>query len=259
MGGSAASRGRRAPPKSRSASRPTLWPQPAAAGTGAAHNLAGVGINVNLAPVLDVYRAAGDFDDQYGRSYSKDPALVSELGAAFIAAQQKAGVAATAKHFPGLGAATRSQNTDLRPVTLNVARSSLRAIDESPYKAAVARGVQLVMVSWAVYPGLDATRPAGLSPTLVKDELRGRLGFQGVTLTDAVEAGALQPFGTVAHRSILAARAGMDLILCSDGHLGEGEYAAATLKNGYLDGTLGKPAFSASVQRVDALRSALGD
>ena len=71
------------------------------AGTGAAANLRAAGLNVNLAPVLDVYRSAGDFLDQYGRSYSRDPRLVAQLGADFIAAQQAGGVAATAKHFPG--------------------------------------------------------------------------------------------------------------------------------------------------------------
>ena len=93
--------------------------QARAAGTGAAANLRGVGMNVNLAPVLDVYRTAGNFIDQYGRSYSSNPAVVSRLGADFIKAQQAGRVAATAKHFPGLGAAARNQNTDAAPVTLN--------------------------------------------------------------------------------------------------------------------------------------------
>ena len=228
------------------------------AGTGAGHNLAGVGMNVNLAPVLDVYRGAGDFDDQYGRSYSKNPAVVSVLGADFIGAQQKTGVAATAKHFPGLGAATRSQNTDLRVVTLNLSLSSLRGTDELPYRAAIARGVRLVMASWATYPALDAKRPAGLSSLIIGGELRKRLGFQGVTVTDALEAGALRPFGTIAHRSILAARAGMDLVLCSVGHVSEGEQARSALQQAYGDGTLNKGAFGASVQRIIALRLALG-
>ena len=70
-------------------------------------------MNVNLAPVLDVYRRAGNFDDQFGRSYSMNPAVVSDLGANMIRAQQAGGVAATAKHFPGLGAATATQNTDI--------------------------------------------------------------------------------------------------------------------------------------------------
>ena len=69
-------------------------------------------MNVNLAPVLDVYRQAGDFDDQFQRSYSMDPAVVSAAGAAFITRPAEGGVAATAKHFPGLGAATAAQNTD---------------------------------------------------------------------------------------------------------------------------------------------------
>ena len=227
------------------------------AGAGAAHNLAGVGMNVNLAPVLDVYRTSGDFIDQYGRSYSKDPAVCAALGGDFITAQQQAGVAATAKHFPGLGAAAQARNTDLRPVTLSVSRSTLRSVDELPYTTAIAAGVRLVMVSWAVYPALDAGRPAGLSRTVIHGELRARLGFRGVTISDALEAGALQPFGTIAHRSVLASRAGMDLLLCSQS-VAEGESARTALRAGYLDGTLDKAAFTASVQRVIALREALG-
>ena len=60
-------------------------------------------MRVNLAPVLDVFRTPGDFVDEFHRSYSSDPAVVGPLGAAFIAAQQRGGVLATAKHFPGLG------------------------------------------------------------------------------------------------------------------------------------------------------------
>ena len=134
------------------------------AGAGAAATLRAAGLNVNLAPVLDVYRTAGGFIGQYGRSYSRHPGQVARLGADFIRAQQDAGVAAAAKHFPGLGAAARNQDTDLRPVTLAVGAAALRRVDERPYRAAVAAGVRLVMVSWAVYPALDPYRPAGLSP-----------------------------------------------------------------------------------------------
>jgi beta-N-acetylhexosaminidase len=90
----------------------------AAAGTGAGQNLAGVGMNVNLAPVLDVYYKSGNFIDQFQRSYSNNPNVAATCGQAFINAQQATGVAATAKHFPGLGSATKSQNTDTGPVTL---------------------------------------------------------------------------------------------------------------------------------------------
>ncbi|TNC22197.1 glycoside hydrolase family 3 N-terminal domain-containing protein [Amycolatopsis alkalitolerans] len=225
------------------------------AGTGAGQNLAGVGMNVNLAPVLGVYRADGDFLDRYGRSYSKDPALAGQLGKAFIGAQQQAGVAATAKHFPGLGAATASQNTDAAPVTLDVPLQTLRDVDEAPYAAAFSAGVKLVMVSWATYPALDPDRPAGLSPVVVRQELRQRLGFTGVTITDALEAGALQ--GNTGQRAVAAAAAGMDLILCSARDATQGDDAANALVAAVQSGQLDQNDFTAAVNRVSALRAAL--
>ena len=186
-----------------------------AAATGWGRELRAAGINVNLAPVLDVYRQPGNFIDEFQRSYSSNAGTVAKLGAAFISAQQRVGVAATAKHFPGLGSATRSQNTDVVPVTLRTSLATLRAVDEAPYVSAIAAGVKLVMTSWAVYPALDPHRPAGLSPTIIQNELRGRLGFRGVTITDGIDAGALAPFGGVGNRAVLAASAGADLILCA--------------------------------------------
>jgi beta-N-acetylhexosaminidase len=227
------------------------------AGAGAAASLRGAGLNVNLAPVLDVYRAAGNFIDQYGRSYSRDARQVATLGADFIRAEQGGGVPATAKHFPGLGAAARGQDTDRVPVTLNVPAATLRQIDELPYQAAIKAGVRLVMLSWAMYPALDPARPAGLSPVVVQGELRQRLGFGGVTITDALGAGALRPFGPVAHRGQLAALAGMDLLLCSGETVSQGEQARHGLLAGYQDGLLSHQSFQAAVRRVLALRASL--
>jgi beta-N-acetylhexosaminidase len=227
------------------------------AGRGAGRNLASVGLNVNLAPVLDVYRVPGDFDDQFGRSYSTSAQQVSRLGADFIAAQQATGVAATAKHFPGLGAADASQNTDEQPVTLDVPRSVLHGTDEYPYKAAIRAGVKLVMVSWAVYPALDPRAPAGLSAKVIGGDLRQRLGFTGVTITDALEAGSLRAYGTTQHRATLAAGAGMDLILCSAQQAAQGNQARTALSEGYQQGKLDQAAFRAAVQRVLVLRSSL--
>jgi beta-N-acetylhexosaminidase len=227
------------------------------AGTQAAANLRGIGLNVNLAPVLDVFRTAGDFDDQFGRSYSSDPRTVASLGADFIAAQQGGGVAATAKHFPGLGTAATKQDTDFEPVTLNAPAATLRAVDELPYPAAISAGVKLIMVSWAVYPALDPGRPAGLSAPIVGGELRSRLGFGGVTITDALEADALKSYGPIAHRALLAAQAGMDLILCSAQSLTEGTECVSGLEGGYGSGALPKAGFEAAAARVLALRAGL--
>jgi len=226
------------------------------AGQGAAASLRGVGMNLNLAPVLDVYRTAGNFDDQFGRSYSKNASVVAALGSNMIKAQQAGKVAATAKHFPGLGAAARNQNTDTRPVTLNLSLSRIRSTDEVPFHAAIQAGVKLVMVSWAVYPSVGA-RPAGLSPNVVQGELRNHLKFAGVTITDALEAGALRPYGSTGNRARFAALAGMDLLLCSAQHVAQGQQARGELVKDYRAGTLNGAAFRASVNRVIALRQSL--
>jgi beta-N-acetylhexosaminidase len=215
-------------------------------------------MNVNLAPVLDVYAAAGNFIDQQRRSFSSDPRAVGALAAAFVTAQQGAGVAATAKHFPGLGTAARGQTTDTGPVTVTAGLTRLRGSDEVPYSSAIAAGVTLVMLSWAVYPALDAARPAGLSPVVVGSELRDRLGFRGVTITDALEAKALQGIGDTARRAVLAAQAGMDLILCSARDAAQGEAATAALAAGLTSGQLDGDAFRAALDRVTGVRANAG-
>lgn len=228
-----------------------------AAGTGAGQNLAGVGMDVNLAPVLDVYRQAGNFDDEFGRSYSSDPNVCAECGAAFVTAQQKLGIVATAKHFPGLGAATRAQNTDLGPVTLDVSLSELRAVDELPFRAAIQAGVDMVMASWALYPALDPTYPSGLSATIIQRELRQRLGFRGVTITDALEAGAISSFGTPAQCAVLAAKAGMDVLLASGRDISEGQDTVNAVAAALQDGTLNPGLSETALLRVLALRDTL--
>ena len=166
-------------------------------------------------------------------------------------------MAATAKHFPGLGAAARNQNTDAAPVTLNLPAAAIRGTDEFPYRAAISAGVKLVMTSWALYPSLDKKNPAGLSPAIVQGELRQRLGFRGVTITDALEAGALRAFGTTGHRSQLAAQAGMDLLLCSAQTADQGYLAMGALESGYNSHLLNQAAFKAAVGRILALRAGL--
>ena len=113
------------------------------------------------------------------------------------------------------------------------------------------------MVSWATYPALDPQRPAGLSGTVVNGELRQRLGFTGVTITDALEAGALNAYGTTKHRATMAAGAGMDLILCSAQQPGQGYQARVALSKAYQHGSLDTAAFRAAVQRILALRASL--
>jgi beta-N-acetylhexosaminidase len=126
-----------------------------------------------------VYRQPGNFIDQFGRSLSSNPVTVAKLGAAHAAAEQRAGVAATVKNFPGLGAAAQPQNTDIKPVTIQLPAATIRSVDELPYRSALAAHVRLVMVSWAIYPTLDPGYPAGMSTKIVQGELRCGLGFTG--------------------------------------------------------------------------------
>ncbi|PYC87392.1 beta-N-acetylhexosaminidase [Streptomyces tateyamensis] len=227
------------------------------AGQEAGANLAAAGLNVNLAPVLDVYRDPGNFIDKPQRSFGQDPALVAALGQAFVTGQHASGVAGTAKHFPGLGTAPAKADTDLGPVTLPAGQEELSAVDEAPYAAALVADVDLVMVSWAVYPALDPSRPAGLSPTVVGGELRDRLGFHGVTVTDALEAGALKAYGDTGERAVAAAAAGMDLILCSAQDPAQGADATATLSDALDSGRLDRASFLSAVDRITTLRARL--
>jgi beta-N-acetylhexosaminidase len=238
-----------------SSSDPTA--EAAQAGRRAGENMAGVGMNLNLAPVLDVFYQSGNFIDEYQRSYSNVASIASACGQAMITAQQRTKVAATAKHFPGLGAATVNQNTDEGPVTLTQPLSELRDKDEYPYAAAVRAGVKLVMCSWAIYTALDKKYPAGLSETIVQNELRARHKFQGVTITDALEAGALEHFGTYGQRAVLAAAAGMDLLLASARDVSEGQEATAALAAALHDGSLSPGRFGRALARVTALRRSL--
>jgi beta-N-acetylhexosaminidase len=228
------------------------------AGGAAGENLKGAGMNVNLAPVLDVFRQPDNFIDHFQRSFSDDPAVVARLGTAFIEEQQRTGVAATAKHFPGLGAAARAQDTDTVPVTLDVPLQDLRSVDELPYTHAIPAGVDLVMTSWAIYPALDQL-PAGLSRTIVQGELRRRLGFRGVTITDALEAGALNPItASIPERGVLAADAGMDLLLFSGRNVSQGTGGVDALVNALDSGRLNRGTFRAAVERVIKLRQKIG-
>ncbi|KAL4981271.1 glycoside hydrolase superfamily [Aspergillus falconensis] len=226
-------------------------------GAGAAETLKSYNMNVNLAPVLDVYREEGDFTDHYGRSYSDNTTVVSGCAAQFVEDQQRTNVLATAKHFPGLGAASTEENTDGRPVTINLSLDEIRAVDEVPYHDVIRAGVAMVMPSWAIYPALDAERPAGMSSRWIQEELRGRLGYDGVIITDAIEAGSLGAFSDDGNRALLAKKAGVDLLLASGRNVTQGESIVAALRAALESGELSQEELDASRKRVQGVRARL--
>lgn len=165
-------------------------------------------VNVDLAPVLDLARP-GSVIARQGRSFGRRPRDVAARSAAFARGLREYGVAAVPKHFPGLGAAR--ETTDAAPVSIGMPLAELRAQDEAPYRAHIARGVPMVMVGTAIYPGLSP-RPAALATRVVRGELRGRLGFRGIVVSDALDTPALAPFGADARVAVAGARAGVDLM-----------------------------------------------
>ncbi|GJN82404.1 glycosyl hydrolase [Purpureocillium lilacinum] len=226
-----------------------------AAGEGAAAVLKQWQHNVNLAPVLDIWREAGDFIDAKERSFGNTSAQVVRAAVPFLEAQQRAGVAGSAKHFPGLGAAVAGSNTDLQPVTLTQSLRELRDVDMKPYESAIAAGIDMVMTSWAIYPALDSKYPSGLSRKWVQGELRDRLRFKGVTITDAMEAGAILPFGDVSQTGPLAKKAGMDLLLASARNVTQGEVIRKAIVQGLKSGFLDHKEFDAATKRIATMRS----
>ena len=222
------------------------------AATGA--SLAAAGVNVDLAPVLDVARPRGFIAEQR-RGFASRPGRVAAVGTAFAVGLQSRGVAATAKHFPGLGAT--AANTDLRPSRIRLKARALRRVDEAPYRRFIAAGGELVMVSSARYPRLGTGKlPASQSPTLISRELRGRLGFGGVTISDSLEAPGARVGAGPAKVALRAARAGTDLLLYV--HCDAAAKAAGVLANALAEGRLDRAGFEASVARVLALRAGLG-
>jgi len=198
-------------------------PQQARAGSAgsdaeaAASALRAAGITVSLAPVGDVPSVAGAALG--GRAFSDDPEAASAAMTAAVNGWRAGGVAATAKHFPGLGGAT--VNTDDAPATVTRSRAELEATDLPPFAAAIRAGVPLVMVGHARYPALDPDRIASQSSAIVERLLRVRLGFRGVVVTDSMEARASIATGAITTVSERAVRAGADLLLLT----GQGSYA----------------------------------
>jgi beta-N-acetylhexosaminidase len=178
--------------------------------------MVGAGVGMDLAPVLDLDDRPGPSPSNPDgtRSFSLDPAVASAAGLAFAAGLQDAGVVPVVKHFPGLGYSTG--NTDDRPAATK-SWTELQRTDLLPFQDAVAAGIPAVMVANATVPGLT-DEPASLSRVVIEQELRDRLGFEGLVVTDSLSAEAIRAAGYgVPSAAVAALRAGADLVLYGGG------------------------------------------
>ena len=178
--------------------------------------LAAAGVNLNLAPVMDLVDEADAKDNppigSFDRSYGFTPRSVVRSANAFGAGQRAAGVEPVIKHFPGLGRVSQNTDTDAR-VTDDVTTR------DDPSVRVFARGIEAgaryVMMSTAVYERIDPDAPAAFSPVVVGDLLRDELGFDGVVMTDDLSAAAQVQGWSPAERAVDAVDAGVDLVLAS--------------------------------------------
>lgn len=175
-----------------------------------ARNLKGWGLNMNLAPVVDVDRAGGKTPLSY-RTLADDPDTVGRIARILVRGFQEEGVIATAKHFPGLGDVKVDSHRDTPHTTKSV--EELRARELVPYEAVIDEDVACIMTAHINVWSMDSVYPATLSEKVLTGFLRDSLGFEGVVITDAMQMGGVSKHYDVAEACVMALNAGADIIL----------------------------------------------
>ena len=212
-----------------------------------ARELALVGLNVNLAPVLDVPRSPAC--PQWDRAYASDPETAANYAVAAIRGYMAGGIIPVAKHFPGLGD-TMADSHEVLPTALS--SDAEREADLLPFRQAVAAWVPMVMTAHLAVPEWD-DRPATLSPVALQHWLRGRLGFGGVIITDDLEMGGISSKLPAPQGGKEALAAGADLLLICNNWQAAWETAGLLAADASL-ATRGRE----SASRLDRLRQSLG-
>ena len=216
--------------------------------------LVSVGINIDLAPVLDVSENPMDTFLET-RIISEDASITAAIGSAIIEGLHAGGCLSSAKHFPGHG----GTNEDSHAVTPVVDKSleALQSYDLVPFVSAIESGVDAIMVSHVLYPALDNTDIAGMSKAIMTDLLRGEMGFDGLILSDDFRMEGLTTRYEVGDAAVRFLLAGGDVILC--GAVSEKQQAIMeALNNAAAEGKLTQARIDESVKRVLLTKLSLG-
>jgi beta-N-acetylhexosaminidase len=230
---------------------PDLVYQAAAA---SAQELLAVGVNTNLAPVLDVNDEP--LNPVIGlRAFAGFPDWVTKLGMAYLHGLQENGIIAAVKHYPGHGSTIEDSHMTL-PI-VNKDRAQLAQNDLAPFQAAIQNQTGMILVGHVAYPQVDPSgRPATLSPILVEELLRGALGYTGVVMTDSMSMGAITSRFTTQEAAVKAVLAGVDLLAYPDAEMAIAAYQA--ILEGVREGAIPLSRIDESARRVMALKQRFG-
>jgi beta-N-acetylhexosaminidase len=214
--------------------------------------LRAVGVNVDYAPVLDL--ATNPRNPALGiRSFGDQPAEVGRLASAWLRGLQSEGVAGAGKHFPGAGEAAQDTHLELAVIDRSVA--DLGAGELAPFRAAISAGIRMMMSGHFAIPALSGSRslPATLSRRVMGEVLRAELGFEGVTISDALDMQALPQDATQAV-DIVAALGAVDLLLATPRRPAQRRIESA-IRRAAIVGLVDPVAAAAASKRVRALQS----
>ncbi len=227
-----------------------------------AQRLRASGINTDFAPLADVYQGGAV---SQSRMFGTTPDQVITYAGAFLDGLQQNGEMGTLKHWPGIGSAPA--NPDFGLPTITKSQTQLNAVDFATFRALLPHQPGMVMVTHVMVPAYDTSAPASLSPILIDQVLRGQLGYQGVVITDAMDAIGLQQYMQqqgykdlaqgIAEASVRAILAGNDIVECPI----EPDRLAAVVTavtNAVQSGRISQDRLHQSLHRIIALKVRMG-
>ncbi|NEO27091.1 MAG: beta-glucosidase, partial [Kamptonema sp. SIO4C4] len=207
-----------------------------------------LGINWLFAPVVDVNNNA-DNPVINVRSFGETPATVSQLATAFLEGCQTSPVLTTAKHFPGHGDTAVDSHVHLPVIPHSQER--LAEVELPPFAAAIAQGVDSIMTAHLQIPAWDADYPATLSPAILTGQLREKMGFEGLIVTDALIMAGVANFADAQEICVQAVQAGADVLLMPD----DPELAIEAVYQAVQSGRISEQRIQESVERVQQVKA----
>ncbi|WP_438445368.1 beta-N-acetylhexosaminidase [Gorillibacterium sp. sgz5001074] len=216
-----------------------------------ARELRSAGFNMDFAPVLDINSNPGN--PVIGeRSFGNTADKVTKLGIAELKGLRGERIIPVVKHFPGHGDTSVDSHLEL-PV-VNKTSAQLRALEWQPFEAAVKENAEAVMVAHILFPKLDSDKPASLSEAIIGRELRGRMGYKGVVITDDLGMGAIKKHYDLAAAAVSTVKAGSDILLVGHGY-GDARLVFDTLLGSVRSGALTEKRIDESITRILSLKT----